>query len=402
MTRTARIAVSLVPCAILIFLLIVTVRLFTADVLSRSTSLYGRQTAVRLFPGDVTYILSLVDLRRQNELEVRDQLRLATLADPLEAHLFIDLGLETERAGDFDTARRYLLEAARLSNEFLPPWTLANYYFRRDNMPECVKWLRRAIEIGTADMRPAFRLLSLAGVSSSEMANTLPRTRHVFIPLLDWAVSDGRMDLVHEVGPVVVRQWPHAQPHSLLRYCALLAVSSASDRLQAADVWNTLVADGVLAQTSIFPATAPRVVDSGFTDTSGSLAFGWRLNTVEGIIPVNYSKGLRLEFEGTEPDRWPVLMQVLSLRPGASYVVRCSYQSSGLPASSGLFWRVEDPDTYADLTQTTGFLNDAQHSVDTKFTATGRFARLVLTYVRPPGTVKIAGSVLLLQMDLNP
>ena len=44
-----------------------------------------------------------------------------------------------------------LHEAARVDRTFDPRWTLANYYFRRQNWDEFWKWMRAAAEMSYGD-----------------------------------------------------------------------------------------------------------------------------------------------------------------------------------------------------------------------------------------------------------
>src|SRR5258708_4344710 len=44
---------------------------------------------------------------------------------------WVALGLLEEAAGEFGAAERSLTQAARVDHQFLPAWTLTNFYFRR-------------------------------------------------------------------------------------------------------------------------------------------------------------------------------------------------------------------------------------------------------------------------------
>jgi len=52
-----------------------------------------------------------------------------------DAQADIGLGLQFEADGDFGRAEKKLLEAYEVDHTYLPRWSLANYYFRRDNIP---------------------------------------------------------------------------------------------------------------------------------------------------------------------------------------------------------------------------------------------------------------------------
>src|SRR5438309_1492336 len=74
MTRITRAFVACVPLLAVLFLLITSARLLVSDILAHGRSLDTRESAVRLFPGNVSYILALADLRRQSDLDAREQL----------------------------------------------------------------------------------------------------------------------------------------------------------------------------------------------------------------------------------------------------------------------------------------------------------------------------------------
>ncbi|HZU26291.1 MAG TPA: hypothetical protein VFA04_12265, partial [Bryobacteraceae bacterium] len=363
-----RITVIAAAGLVVLVLLVFSVRLFAADILSRGSTLYARETAVDLFPGSVSYILSLVDLRRQNDLDIRRQLRMATQADPVDARLFIELGLECERAGDYDSALRYLLESSRLSQEFLPRWTLANYYFRRNDLTQFRFWMHSALEVGAPNLTAAFRLLWNSGLTTAEISTVIPHTRDAVVGWLRWCVDQGRLDAAREAAAESLRQWPGESAGVLIRYCALLARGSASARAQAADLWNALVARGLLHQRPVYPAGAPTVEDPDFSTGPGDLAFGWHMIPVEGVVSDHYGRGIHFRLDGNEPEKCDLLTQLLSLRPGSKNVLRCRYDSTGLLPGSGLYWHIEDPDAHTALEETPIFLNDQQKEVTAPFT----------------------------------
>src|SRR5262245_6924000 len=85
-------------------------------------------------------------------------LRTAVEQNPRFSGGWIRLGLESERAEKMEQAEEELLRAARIDRRFLPAWTLANFYFRRDNRSEFWKWAHRAAALTYDDYRPLLRL----------------------------------------------------------------------------------------------------------------------------------------------------------------------------------------------------------------------------------------------------
>ena len=79
----------------------------------------------------------------------------ARTGDPLESTVELGLfalGLAKERAGDFEGAARDLLRAAEVDRQYLPAWTLANFYFRRGDRPAFRNWVRRSAELAPGDL----------------------------------------------------------------------------------------------------------------------------------------------------------------------------------------------------------------------------------------------------------
>jgi hypothetical protein len=91
---------------------------------------------------------------RRNPIVGEAQLRRALDANPRLSSAWITLGIEAERAGDPPGAEAMLLEAARVDHQFLPAWTLANFYFRRGDPIRFWPWAKRAAALTFDDFRP--------------------------------------------------------------------------------------------------------------------------------------------------------------------------------------------------------------------------------------------------------
>ena len=386
----------------LLLLMVSSLRLFVADVLSRGSSVQSREAAVKLIPGNVSYIMSLADLHRQQDADVRADLARATRADPDNYRLYIQLGLEYERVGDYRSASACLREAARLSQEFLAPWTLANYYFRRGDTTQFLFWIRRALDAGPLDPTAVFHLLWQSGASPSAIDAAIPRTPQILIPYLAWLMSQNHPDLARPIAATILSHFPADGHDLLLSYCGLLAAGNESQRLEAVELWNALCARGLLQEKPVFPARPPNVVDARFRDLQARLAFGWQQLT-DQVQVSRVDRGLVLSFDGNQPEQCGIFAQLISIQPARRYAFDCSYESD-LPADNGVSWRIEDARNNAPLQSGDVFLDGDAHEVSVPFTAPEncRFVRLILQYARQPGTVRVSGSVLLTNVDLKP
>src|SRR5713101_3857997 len=82
-------------------------------------------------------------------------------ADPHASSAWITAGLAAERAGNFSDAERALLKAAEADRQYLPAWTLANFYFRRNRSESFWPWAARAAALNYDDLRPLLKLCDL-------------------------------------------------------------------------------------------------------------------------------------------------------------------------------------------------------------------------------------------------
>src|SRR5947209_11087578 len=121
------------------------VRFAQAERMSMRDSLADREAATNLAPGDAKNWVRLAHFEQQRGLNAGPAYLRAVAASPLSAEAWIGLGLEEELAGDFPAAERHLLHAAEISREYVPRWTLLNYYFRQDDAAHFWPWAKQAL-----------------------------------------------------------------------------------------------------------------------------------------------------------------------------------------------------------------------------------------------------------------
>ena len=81
----------------------------------------------------------------------------AVALNPSDAGSWIELGLRWEADGNAGRAEQYLLRAAEVDRQYLPRWSLANFYFRRKDTEKFWAWARASAEMVYGDARPLFR-----------------------------------------------------------------------------------------------------------------------------------------------------------------------------------------------------------------------------------------------------
>ena len=103
-----------------------------ADYLARLNSVESLRKAVSLAPDEPRYYKRLAQLDPDHSTEL---LRTAIRLNPYDAAGTTDLALQLEAAGDYNEAEKLLLHAFEIDRTYLPRWSLANFYLRRQNMP---------------------------------------------------------------------------------------------------------------------------------------------------------------------------------------------------------------------------------------------------------------------------
>src|SRR5579864_525924 len=147
-----------------------TLRIGYADYLFRKDTLAAVQRAAAVRPNEAEFQARLADLDPTNDIA---HLRLAVALNPGLSKSWIALGLRLELKGSIEEAEHCYLEAARWDRQFLPAWTLANFYARRQDAVQFWPWARHAAEMSYEDIRPllrlAFSLTSIPNVVLEEM-----------------------------------------------------------------------------------------------------------------------------------------------------------------------------------------------------------------------------------------
>src|SRR5882724_561661 len=140
------------------------VRLAWADQLFRRDTESAVARAVELAPGNAEYHARLAALRQdagRDAAAVESELHAAVQANPRMSGAWIGLGLRAETAGDVAQAEGDLVRAVQADHTYPTLWTLANFYFRRNDLDNFWPLARQALSIGDVtahDPVPIFRL----------------------------------------------------------------------------------------------------------------------------------------------------------------------------------------------------------------------------------------------------
>ncbi len=308
--------------------------------------------------------------------------------DPLPGEASIERGLAAERAGRFEEAERELLEGARLDHQYLPAWTLANYYFRRGQSGSFWPWAARSAALSHGDLGP---LLKLSEGMASDPAAALERLQgspRVERAYLDFLIGEDRLDAAQAVGRrMLARHSPEETPRLLDLVNRQIRAGHGADALE---IWN-----GLGRFPRLDPAAGRLLTNGDLSTEPGGEGFDWRLPAVEGLTTRWRASRIEFAFSGSQPEACTLLEQALpSGRTGKRYRLIFEYSASGMPRPSGVHWmldREEGPALEASEGWRTGEWIVTLHAL----------THLRLVYRREPGTVRAEGRVELRSLRLN-
>lgn len=107
------------------------------------------RAAIGLAPDGWQYYMRLAQL---DPVNARQLLNSSLRLNAYDAQADIELGLENEAEENYPTAEKQLLQAFNIDHTYMPRWTLANFYYRRGNLPEFWVWARSAAAIPSDDI----------------------------------------------------------------------------------------------------------------------------------------------------------------------------------------------------------------------------------------------------------
>lgn len=376
-----------------------------ADYRMRQETIGGTEGAIALTPDQAEYYARLAWLVSDDDpRQAKAALRRAVALNPWDARSWIELGLRAEAEGDDTTSKQCLLRAADADRKFLPRWTLANYYFRHDDLAMFWFWAKNAAAMVYGDAQPMFQLCGRVEEDGKLIDRLEIRNPEVRAGYLSYLLGKNRMDLI---GPAVHRlleENRQADVPLLLAACERLL--EARRVPEAAEVWNRLAEVGRVPFRTPAGEGEQLAVNGSFRVPPTSRGFDWRLPVVEGIgvSREEEPQGLRVTFSGREPQDCEALVQLVPLQGKTQYELRFDYRTRGIASGAGLAWRIADASGGTVLKEGQSLASDADAEGRMSFeTPAGcRLVRLALTYRRTPGTTRMDGYLVLRNVALKP
>ena len=380
------------------------VRLGWSDYWFRKETVAGTEKALAVTPGQAAYYNRLALLTSEDHpARAIAALKRAVALDPADAHSWIDLGLQYEAGGDNARAGQCLVRAVEEDAQYLPRWTLANYYFRRNDPPRFWFWAKRAAAMAYGDPLPLFRLCGQMEEDGKLIERLTISNPSVRASYLSYLVGQDRIDLVGPPSRRVLEENRQSDTPLLLAVCdRLLDRGRASEAL---DIWNRLAETHRIpfaARSSTLPSS---LTNGAFTVAPTSQGLDWRLPEVDGISAASEESpgGLRLTFSGRQPERCEVLVQYVPVQENRKYRLRFLYRTSGIASGTGLTWRIADTNSGRSLGEGRDLsaAGEIQDQVSFATPAGCRLVRLSLVYQRSLGTTRIAGFIVLRSIDME-
>src|ERR1039458_4740510 len=206
-----------------------------ADYSARQLTVAGTEKALALTPWQAAYYVQLAALISDDDpRRASEALQRAVALDPYDSVSWIELGLRVEADGHSAAAEPYFLRAAEVDKEYLPKWTLANYYFRRDEESKFWFWAKAAAQMLYGDPLPLFRLSGKVVEDGNLIDRLEIRRPDIQAAYLTYLLSQNRLDLI---GPAT---------HQLLdrgRELDVPLLLTAFDRLNGAELVGAPTSD---------------------------------------------------------------------------------------------------------------------------------------------------------------
>jgi len=375
-----------------------------ADYWARKETVAATEKALALTPWQAGYYVNLALLISDDDPKrASAALERAVALDPCDSFSWIELGLRVEADGHTAAAERYFLRAADVDKEYLPKWTLANYYFRRDEEAKFWFWAKAAAPMLYGDPLPLFRLSGKV-VEDGKLIDRLEiRRPDIQAAYLSYLLSLNRLDLIEPATHRLLDQNRESDVPLLLKVCDRLLEAKRAD--EALAIWNGLAKAREIPYAPLAPDAENVLSNDTFLPTPTMQGFAWRLQWVDGISASREENpaGLRLTFSGEEPEDCEPLIRFLPVRENAVYEFTASYRTAGIPPDSGLGWRVTDMDggNLMGPPESLASENGANASIRFVTPPGCHLVRIALAYRRTLGTTRIEGAVILREAGLR-
>ena len=360
-------------------------RFARADYLFQKDTEESIQSAIHLEPDGWEYYMRLAQFDRSDASGLLEtSLRLY----PYDAQADIELALKYEAKDDFADAEKLLLDAYAVDNSWPPRWALANYYFRRDDLPKFWVWARSAAEMPSDDIGSLFALCWRVSPDperiSAAILNEKPEMIRQYIGFL---LAKDQLQAVASVAPHLVN-FGDPETDRPLVFSVVNRLVTSNDGNSANALWHQLIRQHWVEADNTLPNNA------GFARKPLPVSFDWSIPVYPGLRSLSGPLGLETEFTGTQPEDCYVAEQAVALTPG-NYSMNYVYQTSEIAAGTGLEWQIIDVKSNTILARSPDLSSDELKNSAMGFSISpgSSVVLLRLAYRRVLGTPRISGTL---------
>lgn len=365
-----------------------------ADDLFRLDTKASIRAAISLVPDDWKYYMRLAQLSGENTQQVLTE---ALHLNRFNAEADIELGLQYEAAGNYAAAERSLLNAYSVDHSYLPRWTLANYYFRRQNWPAFWKWARSAADMPSDDIGALFALCWRVSPDPAQVTARIVNNKPSFLrPYIGFLMSKQQITAVPAIASRLVRYGDAGTDRAVL-LTVINKLIAADDAGPAVSLWHLLIERHWVVADHTLPNNAE------FAREPLPVAFDWSIPQSSGLYSLTGPSGLETVFSGREPGQCTLADQVVALSPG-DYTLHYTYQTTAISSRSGLRWEIFLAGSKAPLAKSPYLSSDALKQASFAFSVpdSASFIDLRLVYHRAAGTSQISGTLTMQSTRIEP
>jgi len=338
-----------------------------------------------------------VELARLDEPSAEQLLQTSLRLNRYNSEAAIDLALRYESDGDFHRAEELLLQAFAVDRTYVPRWSLANFYFRRDNLPAFWSWVRRATETPAEDIGALFELCWRVTPDPKTIeANIAEENPGVVRQYIVFLIGKDRPAAAVNPALILLRTDSPDSDQTLL-FTLLDKLIHADDATDANSIWTGLIGRHWVVADTKFPNNPQFLRDPLPVD------FDWDFPEYNGLHSWPGASGLEAEFTGDEPENCVIAEQTIVLPPG-SYKLESSYRTRNIPPDTGIQWQVLEAKSDNVIAGSSFLSSDSPAHVVLPFVVKPdeRLLRLHLAYNRNLGTSRISGTVLVTSVSIQP
>ena len=368
--------------------------LLRADNLAHLDTADSLRAAIRLEPDAWKYSMRLAALDEANGEQL---LETVVKLDRYNAEADVELSLRLEAEGNNSQAEKLLQNAFAIDHTFLPRWSLANFYFRRDNMPAFWHWARMAADIPSDQTEPLFELCWRASTDPNEISrNILNNNPELIGQYLSFLLDKNQLPAAAEIAHRLMRFGDPATDNPL-EFSVINRLIGSGDGSTAKALWSDLIG----GHWVIADQTAPN--NPNFARDPLPVGFDWTLSSNSDMRSWLDTLGLETEFSGRQPEDCKIAEQELVLPPG-NYVLEYAYRTDGIAPETGLKWQIIAPNSETPIAESLDLSSDSLSDAKYAFTISPSTPVVILRlhYQRELGTPRIAGTLTIHSVQIHP